>query len=210
MSDILFFDVDTQFDFMDPHGALYVPTAEQILAPLKRLLDCAGRNGLTTISTLCSHEPGDPELNQFPAHCMVGTPGQARVLPDAPALPRQRISRGSTSPLALDAGVHYVAEKNTVDVFLCPWLKALSAAGALRDRRCFVFGVALDYCVRFAALGLLIAGAARVSLVTDAVRGLAPEPSFLVLAELQARGARFCTVDETLSAVENGTRRDAH
>ncbi len=202
MNNIIFFDVDTQFDFMDPHGALYVPGAEEILPALRHLLDFAGREGITTISTLCSHREGDPELDRFPPHCMAGTPGQTRVLPDQPRLPTTRIALGSTSPRTLDQAAHYVAEKNTLDVFLNPWLAELARAGVFRDRQVFVFGIATDYCVRSAVLGLLGAGA-RVSLVTDAIKGLAPEDSEQALEEMRNQGAIFLTAKQTIKTLSS-------
>ncbi len=201
MSSLVFFDVDTQFDFMDPRGTLYVPDAPEILGALEDLMECATRRRITTISTLCSHEIGDEELKQFPPHCMVGSPGQARVLSDLPALPRISVPKGSTSPATLASGIHYIAEKNTIDVFLCPWLQTLSRAGAFKNRECFVFGVATDHCVRFAALGLLNAGA-QVSLVTDAVKGLTESAAALACEEMQAKGASLCRVRDVIRRVE--------
>ena len=40
----VFFDIDTQIDFLYPAGALYVPGAERLL-PLISQAESAGRNG---------------------------------------------------------------------------------------------------------------------------------------------------------------------
>lgn len=203
MSNIVLFDVDTQCDFMDPLGALYVPGAEEIIGSLRKLFECAARKEVLTVSTLCSHDEGDPELKQFPPHCMMGTPGQARVLPDLPRLPRVRVPRGTIAPLTLASGTHYVVEKNTLDVFLNPWLARLSEVGAFKHRHCFVFGVATDYCVHTAVLGLLRAGA-RVSLVADAVRGLAREASDAAMDDMCSQGAKVCAVNDVIRNVDRG------
>ncbi|MGC2698797.1 MAG: isochorismatase family protein, partial [Candidatus Acidiferrales bacterium] len=63
-----------------------------------------------------------------------------------------------------------------------------------------VFGVVTEYCVRFAAKGLLERGR-RVSLVRDAIETLNPEDSTRTLAELTALGARLITTDEALRRV---------
>ena len=77
--DIIFWDVDTQADFMLPGGRLYVPGAEKLLANLNRLTDAARRNRVFLVSDACLHTPDDPEFQRFPPHCVRGTPGAAIV-----------------------------------------------------------------------------------------------------------------------------------
>ena len=94
---MIFFDVDTQRDFMDADGALSVPQAETIKPNLERLLRAAGTRGITTISSRCAHEPGDAEFEIFPPHCLDGTRGAERVLPDLPLLPRREVAVGASA-----------------------------------------------------------------------------------------------------------------
>lgn len=75
----IFVDVDTQFDFMDPAGALYVPGAERIVPNLRRLFAAAIEHAVPVISTADDHAPDDPEFADFPPHCVRGTPGQLRL-----------------------------------------------------------------------------------------------------------------------------------
>jgi len=49
--EILFWDVDTQVDFMRESGALYVPGAEEIVPTLGRLTDSARRAGVPVIAS---------------------------------------------------------------------------------------------------------------------------------------------------------------
>lgn len=51
---MLFWDVDTQADFLLPQGHLYVPGAESIIPNLARLTRYARREGVTLISSACS------------------------------------------------------------------------------------------------------------------------------------------------------------
>src|SRR3954469_22406631 len=76
---LVFVDIDTQRDFLDPEGALYVPGSEAILANLARLTEFARAHGIPVLATGCAHSLDDDELAQFPPHCMVGTPGQRRT-----------------------------------------------------------------------------------------------------------------------------------
>src|SRR5580658_865687 len=66
----VFFDIDTQIDFVYPAGALYVPGAEYILPLVGEL----NRHAPVLISTMDAHSEDDPEFQIFPPHCVVGTP----------------------------------------------------------------------------------------------------------------------------------------
>src|ERR1700677_869830 len=76
---LVFVDIDTQRDFLEESGALYVPGSRSILANLERLSRTAAEKGIPVLATACCHSPGNPELRQFPPHCMAGTEGQRRV-----------------------------------------------------------------------------------------------------------------------------------
>jgi nicotinamidase/pyrazinamidase len=194
-----FFDIDTQRDFMHGEGALYVPDAEAIWPNIERLLRAAGEKGITTISSRCAHEPGDPEFEIFPPHCLAGTPGAERIFPHLPQLPHHEIAVGAKAdPEAeLAPATHYIVKKKVFDLFSNPWLEGLRERGAFSGQKCVVFGVATDYCVRACALGLAQAGA-QVLLVEDAIQGVANETTEKAIAEKRAAGIRFTTTDEVL------------
>jgi nicotinamidase/pyrazinamidase len=200
---MIFFDVDTQHDFIDANGALAVPEAEMIKPNLERLLQAAGQYGITTISSRCAHEPGDAEFEVFPPHCLDGTPGAERVFADLPVLPRTEIPvDAAAAPWDdLRQGNHYVVKKKVFDLFSNPWLEALRGRFKFLDQTCVVFGVATDYCVRACALGLAEAGA-RVFVVEDAIRGVAADTTAQTIAEMRAAGVEFTTTDEVLKGVE--------
>ena len=82
----VFWDVDTQVDFMRPDGKLYVDGAERIVANLAALTDFAHGRGIRIVGSSDNHDPGDDELSEtpdfvdtFPPHCLRGTEGQARI-----------------------------------------------------------------------------------------------------------------------------------
>src|SRR6267378_3039915 len=72
---VIFWDVDTQADFMLPGGKLYVPGAEKLIPNLKRLTDAAREGRVFIIGDACTHTLDDPEFERFPPHCVRGTPG---------------------------------------------------------------------------------------------------------------------------------------
>jgi nicotinamidase/pyrazinamidase len=196
---MIFFDVDTKMDFMDSTGALYVPDAEAIRPNVGRLLREAGDRKVTTVSSRCAHEPGDPEFEIFPPHCIDGSPGAERVFADLPALPRREIEVDATADqqAQIRPATHYVVKKKVFDLFSNPWLEGLRRRGAFKGESCVVFGVATDYCVRACALGLAEAGA-NVLLVEDAIRGVAGETTARTIDEMRAAGVEFTSTDEVL------------
>jgi nicotinamidase/pyrazinamidase len=200
---MIFFDVDTQRDFMDSTGALYVPDAETIRQNIKRLLLAAGAHRVTTVSSRCAHEPGDPEFEIFPPHCIDGEAGAERVFADLPTLPRWEIAVDAVADAQakIQPAFHYVIKKKVFDLFSNQWLEGLRQRGDFKDESCVVFGVATDYCVRACALGLAEAGA-HVLLVEDAIRGVAEETTSRTIDEMRAAGVEFTTTDEVLKRLD--------
>jgi nicotinamidase/pyrazinamidase len=184
---LVFVDVDTQRDFLDPSGALYVPGSGAILDNLRRLTECARSRGARVLATACSHTADDPELRQFPPHCLAGTPGQARVGETAWEGPGAAVL-GPSDRLTGPLPAHLTVEKREFDVFSHPDADRLVALYN-QDRPTFVvYGVATDYCVAAAARGLLARGC-RVAVVVDAVRAIDPDRESDVFADLTDRGA---------------------
>ena len=74
----VYFDIDTQIDFMYPAGALYVPGAERIVPTIATLNRHAASNGIVVVSDMCAHGEDDVEFCDWPPHCVVGTTGQLK------------------------------------------------------------------------------------------------------------------------------------
>lgn len=183
ISKTAFIDVDTQFDFMQPDGGLYVPGAETLDANLRKLIGYARSRHIPVIASADAHAPDDPEFQIFPPHCVSGTPGQARIAAtaqaDATVIPNQ------PQQLDLTDTDHVVLEKVVFDMFANPNTEAVLAHYGANDY--VVFGVATDYCVRAAALGLRQRGY-HVTVVSDAVKAVTPEGEAKTLAEFAAAG----------------------
>ncbi len=105
----VFFDVDTQIDFLIPAGALYVPGAERMIEQIAALNRYAMEHGIPVISTMDAHAEDDPEFKQWPHHCVAGTLGQQK--PPSTLLekrvacrmrPRPVIGRASDAPREAD------------------------------------------------------------------------------------------------------------
>ena len=167
----VFFDIDTQIDFVYPAGALYVPGAEQILPVIGEL----NRRAPLVISTMDAHSENDPEFQIYPHHCVCGTTGQRK-----PAI-----------ALVGDSARQLILEKQKLDCFTNPNLMPLLAE--LNADRYVVYGVVTEICVRFAAFGLLKTRK-RVELVTDAVKALDESAASKMFTEFTAAGGRLTTL----------------
>lgn len=190
-------DVDTQVDFVEPGGALYVPNAEKLKPNFARLVRAAREAGVPIVASADAHPEDDPEFLVFPPHCLAGTPGQRRVAETEPARAVIADVHGQM-PVHHAAGATVVLEKIAFDLFTNPAAdRVLAATGA---KTAVVFGVALDYCVRAAALGLCARGYDTV-LARDATEAVATETGAKAEAELRAAGVRFATTEEIVAAL---------
>jgi nicotinamidase/pyrazinamidase len=198
--DFVFWEVDVQSDFMLPGGKLYVPGAEKLLPNIRRLTDAARRGQVFLVSHGCFHTPDDPEFKIFPPHCVKGTAG-AELVPEALADRVARVPNDAEAKLPEDLSRYQqvLLEKQTLNVFESRHADAL--VRRLGTHAEFVvFGVVTEYCVSFAAKGLLERGR-RVAVVRDAIETLKPEDGRKTIAEFEQLGARMTTTDQALSAM---------
>jgi nicotinamidase/pyrazinamidase len=181
----VFVDIDTQRDFLDPGGPLFIPGSQAILPNLRALTGYARRHAIPVLATACAHTPDDPELRQFAPHCLEGTPGQLRAAATAWG---GGIVLGPGQTFSGPVPAHLTVEKRTLDVFERPDADALVSLYRHGDPWFIVYGVATDYCVRRAVLGLLARGG-RVAVVADAVRAIDPAREPEVMGEFVRAGA---------------------
>jgi nicotinamidase/pyrazinamidase len=160
----LYFDIDTQIDFMFPAGALYVPGAEKLL-PLIAKLNCEGR----LISTTDAHDEDDPEFKQWPPHCVKGTVGQTK--PAALLRDKRTVIPNHPVELRIDGADQIILEKQALSLFTNPNTDALIKA--LDPDECIVYGVVTELCVKECVIGLLERGY-KVSIVREATQSLNP------------------------------------
>jgi nicotinamidase/pyrazinamidase len=200
--DVIFWDVDTQRDFMLAGGKLYVPGAEKIIPNLRRLTNAAREGAVLLVSSACAHTPDDEEFREWPPHCVKGTPGQEKI-PETRTRPVWVVPNRPDAdlPKSFDKPQQVILEKQKLDVFSNPNTDGLLerlASFAKKDAEFVVFGVVTEYCVQCAARGLLDRGK-RVALVTDAIQTLDPAKGKQTLDELVGRNARLVTTDQVLA-----------
>ena len=198
--DLILWEVDVQNDFMLPEGKLYVKGAEKLLPNIRRLTDAARQGRVFLVSHGCFHPKGDPEFATFGEHCVKGTAG-ADFVPEALTERIVRVPNETSAKLPDDLAPYQqiLLEKQTLNIFETRHADELvRRLGS--EAEFVVFGVVTEFCVGFAAKGLLERGR-RVALVRDAIETLNPADGHKAVAEMEARGARITTTDEVLQTL---------
>lgn len=190
----VFFDIDTQIDFLFPAGALYVPGAERLMPRLEALNRYAAEHSIPLISDMDAHLEDDPEFKVWPPHCIAGTQGQQK--PSTLLLQKRVVIPWQPAEFSIEGAQQIIIEKQSLDVFDNPNLpKLLEQLNA----DCYVvYGVVTEYCVRCAAMGLLRTGK-PVDLVADAIETVNPDDARRTLAEFTAAGGSKKGTDAIIS-----------
>ena len=204
----VFWDVDTQVDFMRPAGKLYVDGAETIVANLAALTDFAHGNGIRIVGSSDNHDPTDDELSgtpdfvdTFPPHCLRGTEGQARipetVLRDVLVVEPEDTPADVVRLVENHAG-DILFHKHYFDVFTNPNVSPV--VEELDVDEVVLYGVALDVCNRYAVEGLLFRHpGVAITVVTDAVRAINEGGRDALLGDWQRRGVALACTKEVVA-----------
>ena len=190
-------DVDTQVDFMLPHGKLYFPGAEHTIPAMQRLVDAARRSGIVHVASADDHELTDAEIadepdfrNTYPPHCLRGTRGALKI---------PETEQEDPVPITLELlperyleGREFLILKRNFDVFTNPNTDVL--LDRLDPDEVVVFGVATDVCDDAAIRGFLARGL-KVRFVEDAARGLDDERVATCTAFWREHGVEFTTAE---------------
>src|SRR5438874_6511580 len=142
----VYFDIDTQIDFIFPAGALYVPGAERILPAIEQLNRYAVTHGIPVVSTTCSHAEDDDEFKQWPAHCVAGTTGQLK--PASTLVGKTAVVPNRQVEVDPGGAQQIILEKQQLDLFTNPNLHRLLEV--LQADHYVVYGVVTEYCVKCA------------------------------------------------------------
>ncbi len=211
MGGVIFWDVDTQYDFMRHDGKLYVPDAEQIIPNLRRLTDYAHARKIRIIASADDHVPGHRELSAspdfkqtFPEHCMRGTPGQARI-PETRLREPLVVEPGREDAASLGDRVRahpgdILFNKHWFDVFTNENVETV--LGVLAPRAIVLYGVAQDVCNKYAIEGLVARHPEiRLHAVKDAMKPIDRDAAQHLLTQWAERGVRIV---ETTDIVDRG------
>jgi nicotinamidase/pyrazinamidase len=180
-TDWLFWNVDTQFDFVSPNGKLYVQDAELLKSRWKKLTVLADEKSIRVVNTADFHYANSAELDSnpdfvktFPPHCMANTDGAGFIDETEP-----------TNPVVFDWDKKYknipdlisnaknrniVIRKDAFDVFKGNTLTELIVK-LLLPKIVVVYGVTTNVCVNDAVVGLA-SRVGKVYVIKDAIKEL--------------------------------------
>ncbi len=196
----IFWDVDTQYDFMMPDGKLYVPDAEKIIPNLKQLTRYAREKHIPIFGSVDYHNPNDPEISDnpdfretFPPHCLKGDPGQEKIEATRPENPlwidSDPIPEEDLRNMLSRHRGEIIFRKQRFDVFSNP--NVIPVLNIVQPERIVVYGVALDVCDKYAVEGFLKLGKYDIWLVEDATKPIYPEAAEKLLEEWSKKGVRI-------------------
>lgn len=182
--ELLFWNVDTQFDFMNEEGQLYVSGSVEILPLLKRLTVLAKENNIQVVNTADHHYPGAKEISEtpdfittFPPHCMANSEGAEYVSETQPVQSSiirwdEVYSEKEIQNFVLSRNI--VVLKDVFDVFKGN-PNTQSLVDLLAPKKVFVYGVTTNVCVDCAVCGLAQQDI-QVYVIEDAIKELPNVP----------------------------------
>lgn len=200
MKDMAFIDIDTQYDFISPKGALYVKDSEKLIPNFKLLTKIAAKKDILVISTVDAHIKNDPEFKEFPRHCVIKTKGAKKI-------PETLLKKHIFMPLE-------VQDRNTLFKNAREFRQMIFKKSAYKEfidlnilrllkpfKSVFVYGIALDYCVKYAILDLLKTDI-KVNLVVDATKAIDDKKGKEILALFKKNGVKFVKTTTLLSRIK--------
>jgi nicotinamidase/pyrazinamidase len=202
----LFYDVDTQRDFMLPEGKLYVPGAERLFPQLERLTACARRSRISMAGSVDRHSPLDSELlangGEYPEHCLDGTEGQKKVAATMPLHPlwiEDRTYTESALQVLLNQKGEVYLEKRLFDVFAGNRNATTVFNTLLRGKTdVVVYGVVTEVCVDQAIAGLKDRSV-QLHVPVDAIAALNEERGQAALEKWRLWGVRLTAVEQIVT-----------
>jgi nicotinamidase/pyrazinamidase len=204
----ILWDVDTQVDFMEPEGKLYVPGAAEIAPALGRLVAAGRAAGLVHVASADDQELTDPEISTepdfvdtYPPHCLRGTRGASRIAEtqQLDPLPLSLVPfPPGLVPGLVEGRRELLLLKKSFDVFTNPNTDLL--LDVHDPEEIVVFGVATDVCDDAAIRGFLRRGR-RVVFVENAARGLDEARTAACIGSWRAGGVAVSNVDEVIASL---------
>ncbi|NOR74562.1 MAG: isochorismatase family protein [Draconibacterium sp.] len=181
LSDLLFWNVDTQKDFVLPSGKLYVQDAELLKPKWEKITQFAKENSIRVVNTADYHYSGSAELsstpnfvNTFPSHCMANTKGAEYITETTPENPVifnwDNNYRNFIELLDAEKSRNIVIRKDAFDVFKGNKITE-SIVKYLSPKTVVVYGVTTNVCVNDAVVGLSSRGV-NVFVIGDAIKEL--------------------------------------
>ena len=188
---ILFFDVDTQFDFVDKKGALAAKGSDSLKSTWAKLTRYAQANSITIVSSQDTHSKSDPEFKEFPAHCVRGSRGFEKISQTVISPNIVLASREYTFEELFKLKQDYpqiIIQKSILDIFSNPNTQRLIEV--ISPEAVYVYGVITEYCVKLTCLGLKKI-VDNVFVIEDAIKEISSQAKEITFSEFRKKGIRL-------------------
>ena len=198
----IFYDINTQRDFILHDGKFHIEGAEKIVPVWKAITDFAREEKIRVVCSVDCHLPGDPQLKSwggpYPDHCMANTPGQQKIDETRPLNPltlENREYAPDEIQKVLDHQGEIVFRRQQFEKLAGnPHLSAILRLVLHPYNDIVMYGVYTEACVE-REINALIGVGPKLHLITDAVAVIGGEsPTFL--EKLQQEGVELLSFDE--------------
>jgi len=197
MNKIIFLDVDTQYDFMHKNGRFYVAGAESIILNLKKITDFAKKNMVRVVASkdncIRNNSCANPKTLQGQSIRLFNSYHKIpeTMMTNFFNVPNKKLSE--TKAIQIKEKNRLLIEKEGHSIFSNPNLKSIVKG----TEKAYVYGVATDYCVKAAVLGLRDMGI-KTYVVKDAIKPVFKKNEKKDLALFKKKGAKFLTTKQLL------------
>jgi nicotinamidase/pyrazinamidase len=198
----IFYDLNTQRDFILPDGKFHIQDAEKIVPVWKAITDLARDVKVQIVCSIDCHVPGDPILKSwggpYPDHCLAGTPGQNKIDETAPLNPLTLENKEYTTEeiqKVLDHPGEIVFRRQQFEKLAdSAHLNAILRLILRPYQDIVMYGVYTEACVEREITALLGVGP-KLHVITDAVAVIGGE-SPVFHEKLQQEGVELITFDD--------------
>ncbi len=198
----IFYDINTQRDFILHDGKFHIEGAEKFVPVWKAITDLARDQNVRIVCSVDCHVPGDPLLKSwggpYPDHCMAGTPGQKKIDETTPLNPLMLENKEySTDEIqkTLDHKGEIVFRRQQFEKLAdSAHLSAILRLVLRPYQDIVMYGVYTEACVE-REISALVGVGPKLHLVRDAVAVIGGEsPTFN--EKLQQEGVELISFDE--------------
>jgi len=196
--------IDLQNDFVSPNGSLYVPTSEQLIPIVNKLMNSFDNVILTRdwhppghisfASSWPGHKIGDKVRTDYgvlqelwPIHCVRGTWG-AEFDKNLMITPVKNIIEKGVE-INVDSYSAFLDNNHKYSTGLNEWLRSRNI------NNLYIMGVATDFCVKYTCLDALVLGY-NVNLLYDATRAI--NDPLVTFRELKSQGVKLYSFKDYL------------
>ena len=197
----IFYDIDTQRDFLESGGSLYSPLADLIRPRLAEITALAREYSIRIVASMDRHPRDEKSVPRsaapIAAHCIDATAGQNKIPETAPLKPL-RLGHNEMRPKDIEEAIEHDGEI----IFDRPQFERLADSPHARAvirlalqpyDEIVIYGVYCSRCVDRAVLGLVGLGP-KLTMVRDATLVIPGDDS--IFNRLSGAGIELITLEE--------------